>query len=494
MAQFSENLYTADQSKIIEKRALCNQSMGSSSLMSLAGQAAFSLLSDTWPNATSILVVCGSGNNGGDAWTVASIAKKAGLDVRLMELARPKSTDAKLAAEAGYAIGLRPISFKADNLGNPDVIVDGILGIGLKGTPNDDVLASIRAINDTNKPVLALDIPSGLNPDTGDVEIDAIRASTTITFICCNPGLVTGKGPKYTGNIEFDDLGVGDTVFRGIQPIAKYVSGSNSQLLINGIPAPAHKGEAGRLLIIGGNITMGGSVRLAGEAALRTGAGLVTIGTRQANVASIHASCPELLAYSVEEGFNAAGLLNKFSHIVFGPGLGTDAWARWLFDNVIELESPIVIDADGLNLLAEYPRHNPHWILTPHPGEAARLLRKTAKEIQRDRLQASFDIQSLYGGICILKGAGTIVRISGENVFICNTGNSGMATAGTGDILSGVIGSLLAQGLSNEEAACCGVWLHGTAGDRAAADGQRGMIARDLLPALRQLVDPSNAS
>jgi len=488
MIQLPEELYTAGQSKIIEERAL-NNNINSPNLMGLAGRAAFALLGEVWPGAVSILVVCGGGNNGGDAWVLASLAKRAGLEVRLMELVKPSTTDAKLAAKLAYDAGVRPIPFQTELLGTPDVIVDGILGLGLKGAPSNVVLSGIRAINNINRPVLALDIPSGLNPDTGAVEIDAIRASITITFICCKPGLLTGEGSRYTGRLRFDDLGVDSSVFADIQPVARRLSGRNSGLFIQDIAAPAHKGEAGSLLIIGGNSGMGGAVRLAGEAALRTGSGLVSIGTRKANITSIHTGCPELVVHSIEDGGSIVELVEKSPYVVIGPGLGLDAWANSIFASVMKLESVLVVDADGLNILAEQPRYNSGWILTPHPGEAARLLGKNTEEIQRDRLQASIDIQSLYGGICILKGAGTIVRTPNNGAFICNTGNPGMATAGTGDILSGVIGSLLAQGLSNEEAAQCGVWLHGSAGDLAAIDGQRGMIARDLLPALRQLVD-----
>jgi len=255
------------------------------------------------------------------------------------------------------------------------------------------------------------------------------------------------------------------------------------------LPRRHHKGDAGHLLVIGGTQGMGGAVCLAGEAALRVGVGLVSVATRPEHAAYLNSGCPELMVNGVESRSDLSSLLQRATAVVVGPGLGLESWGRDLFSRLLEIELPLVIDADGLNLLSEQPTTAGNWILTPHPGEAARLLAGSTCEVQRDRLGAVRRLQEHYGGVCTLKGAGTLIATPNGSLSICDRGNPGMASAGMGDLLAGVIGSLLAQGLDLEEAAKSGAWLHSSAADLAATDGERGMIASDLLPGLRRLVD-----
>lgn len=254
-------------------------------------------------------------------------------------------------------------------------------------------------------------------------------------------------------------------------------------------PRDWHKGLSGHLLVVGGDAGFAGAVRMAAEAALRVGAGLVTVATQPQNAIAMTASRPEIMCHGVEHADQLIKLIEKAQTIVLGPGLGMSAWGMAMWQAVSTTTLPLLIDADGLNLLAQQPRVNNHWILTPHPGEAARLLGQTREQIQANRENAAIAIQKRYGGVCVLKGAGTLIVGPDATPAMCDKGNPGMATAGMGDILSGVIGGLLAQGIPPVDAATLGVYVHAMAGDLAAKEGERGMIATDLLPYLRRLVN-----
>lgn len=252
----------------------------------------------------------------------------------------------------------------------------------------------------------------------------------------------------------------------------------------------AFKNDFGHVLIVGGDYGYSGAVRLAGEAALRVGAGLVSIATRPEYALILNATRPELMCHGVTSTAQLKSLLKKANVVVIGPGMGQSSWAKKLLHFVFKNASTLVVDADGLNLLAKKPVKKSHWILTPHPGEAARLLKSNTQAIQDDRMQSASQIQKKFGGVCVLKGAGTLVAVPDAEVVWCDAGNPGMATAGTGDVLSGVIGGLLAQGIPLQDAAKLGVLIHALAGDEAAQHGgERGMIASDLLPFLRGLVN-----
>jgi hydroxyethylthiazole kinase-like uncharacterized protein yjeF len=346
-------------------------------------------------------------------------------------------------------------------------------------------------MNDAGVPILALDIPSGLHADTGAAMGEAINATRTMCFVGLKVGFFVGVGPNHVGELEFDSLGVPD---RGEQVAALRISESRLASTLPPRAKTAHKGSNGHVLIVGGGRGMAGAAHLAGEAALRAGAGLVTVATRTENIAAIVSERPELIVRGVESRDALTPLIAAADVIAVGPGLGRDEWARTMFEGVLASDKPIIVDADALNLLAQSPQsHNKsrgEWILTPHPGEAARLLGVTTAEIQADRLAAAESISKRYGAIVVLKGAGSIVMREQDPPHICTAGNPGMATAGMGDVLTGVIAALQAQLGDAFVAARAGVLVHATAGDRAAQAGQRGLIASDLFPHLRQLVNP----
>ena len=254
-------------------------------------------------------------------------------------------------------------------------------------------------------------------------------------------------------------------------------------------PRASHKGDYGHVLVIGGDHGMAGAVRLVGEAAARTGSGLVSIATRTAHAAVITTARPELMCHGVEHVRDLRPLLQRASVIAIGPGLGQSAWGSELLAAVVQTRLPLVVDADALNLLAQESAMRNNWILTPHPAEAARLLNVTTEQIQADRLHAVQAIQNRYGGVSVLKGAGSLVCAVDRPIAICEAGNPGMASGGMGDVLTGIIAGLLAQGLNLADAACAGVYIHAKAGDRAAQQGERGLLASDLMPHLRKLVN-----
>jgi NAD(P)H-hydrate epimerase len=234
---------------------------------------------------------------------------------------------------------------------------------------------------------------------------------------------------------------------------------------------------------------MSGAVRMAAEAAARTGAGLVSVATREVHAPFLNLATPELMVRGVESVEALTPLLERATVIAIGPGLAQTTWSRTLLQALINNDLPMVLDADALNLLAQDPVPRKPWVLTPHPGEAARLLGIDTATIQQDRYSAATALQQRYGGVCVLKGAGTVVS-SKDRITVCGSGNPGMASGGMGDVLTGVIAGLLAQGLSLVDAAELGVCLHAAAGDAAAESGERGMLATDLLPYLRRLVNP----
>lgn len=256
-----------------------------------------------------------------------------------------------------------------------------------------------------------------------------------------------------------------------------------------------NKSAFGHVLVIGGDYGMAGAVQMAGMASARVGAGLTSLTTRSEHVATITAAQPELMCHAVKDAEDLKPLLAKATVIVIGPGLGQGEWSQQLLNSVINLPQPKVVDADGLNLLAKKPQgnnkqQNNNWILTPHPGEAARLLNTNIENIQNDRVAAIAQLQKKYGGVIVLKGAGTLVQGENNQPAKCESGNPGMASGGMGDILSGVIGGLVAQGLNLETAARVGVLVHALAGDKAAAQsGERGLLATDLLPFIHQIVN-----
>jgi NAD(P)H-hydrate epimerase len=482
--------------RALDRHAIDDLQIPSYTLMTRAGEAALGALRSCWPSAQRLAVVCGPGNNGGDGYVLARLARARRLEVvavGLHESGRLQG-DALRAHDEFVAAGGTVVDWQPQCLRGADVIVDAIFGVGLSRPVAGVAAQAIAAINQSDLPVLALDIPSGLHADTGEVLGVAVRAARTLAFIGLKLGFYLGEGPNCTGVVMFDPLELPAQALSHVDVAATLIDEPAVAELLPPRRRTAHKGQQGSVLVIGGNIGMAGAARMAGEAALRAGAGLVTVATRNENVSAIVGARPELMCRGVTSAEEVAALIGRADVIALGPGLGQDEWAKTMFDAVLRSERRTVIDADALNLLANSPQRNPHWILTPHPGEAGRLLGKSAAEVQRDRLGAARAIALRYGCTVVLKGAGTLVVTDKACPAICDRGNPGMASAGMGDVLTGVIAGILAQSPDLAAAARVGVLVHALAGDMAARRGERGLLATDLLTYLPTCVNPSQRS
>lgn len=377
--QLPDALYRAEDVRALDKIAIEVFGIPGLQLMERAGTAAFHLLRELWPSARNITVVCGAGNNGGDGFVVARLAKAAGLEVTLILLTELErlSGDALTVAKAYQEAGGQIEPYQGA-LTKADIYVDGVLGTGLERDVKAPWSTILEEMNSSSAPVLALDIPSGLHSDTGISMGVKLKAEATISFIGLKQGCFTGEAPELCGKIFFSDLEVPAEVYGQRNPSTTRLHWPKSSPTLGCRSRISHKGDYGRVLLIGGDIGMAGAIRLAGEAAARTGAGLITIVTRDRHAISISAQRPELMCHGVEDSMKILPLLASATVIAVGPGLGQSSWSRALFSRVIERSErsdvPVVLDADALNLLAADPSRNDHWILTPHPGEAARLL------------------------------------------------------------------------------------------------------------------------
>ncbi|MBT5230401.1 MAG: NAD(P)H-hydrate dehydratase [Methylococcales bacterium] len=485
-------LYTVAQVRHFDEVAINTFNIPGYELMKRAGAAAFATLLQQWPSCQTITVMTGLGNNGGDGFVVAKLAIEYGLSVRLLLLGDPSKikNDAKSALDDYLAVGGRCdlLDSRASITPATDVIVDALFGTGLEREIVGVAEAAIAMMNAHHAPVIALDIASGIHSDTGKVMGCAVAADVTVSFIGLKQGLFTADGCTYSGEIFFDHLKVPAKVYAHEILSAIRLTPEKSNHLLPPRAANSHKGSFGHVLVVGGGAGMGGAVRMAGEAALRVGAGLVSVACDASHCSSIVSARPELMCHGITSASELQPLIDKASVIVVGPGLGLNEWAQTLLDVVLHSDKPKIVDADALTLLADLNHTSNNWVLTPHPGEAAILLQQNNAQIQGDRFASAEAIRQKFGGVAVLKGAGTIIRVVNKPFYVCDGGNPGMATAGMGDVLSGVIAGFIAQGLSNEEAAQLGVSLHAQAGDIASESGQRGLLATDLFPILRTLV------
>lgn len=493
-------LYRAEQVRALDRIAIERFQIPGSVLMERAGAAAFRVLLEVWPEARRLVVVCGIGNNAGDGFVLARLAHDAGRRVRVLQLGDPERLqgDALAAQQRLLGAGVVPETCKhgiaeSEALHEAEVLVDALFGTGLNAPLEGIWREAAAAINAAPAPVLALDIPSGLHADTGRVLGTAVRAVCTISFIGLKAGLFTGQGPDYVGRVLFDALNVPEEVYVDQTPSAVRLDMDWAQSLLAPRRRTAHKGDFGHVLVIGGERGMTGAVRLAGEAAARGGAGLVSIATRPEHAALVSMARPELMAHGAYNAADLGPLLERADVVAIGPGLGRSDWARGLLACVLQTELPLVLDADALNLLAAggvattTPRAD--WVLTPHPGEAARLLGQSSAELEADRFATLAALQARYGGVVVLKGAGTLVGDDSGVPGVGMTGNPGMASGGMGDVLTGLIAAQVAQGLELSVAARLAVVLHGAAGDEAARQGERGLLAGDLVNALRGVLN-----
>jgi len=475
-------LYTTAQVRALDQAAIAGGIAGIE-LMERAARAALDALRRRWPQAQTLCVVCGPGNNGGDGFLLAALACMADMHAHVIATSEGSSGDAALARERCVREGGR-VALAAASLPDADVYVDALFGSGLNRAPSGGAAKLIAALNAQSRPVLALDVPSGLDSDTGVAFDPCVRATATVCFVGWKRGLFTAQGADQCGERSLATLDL---------PAQAYTQPDAALLAPRALPPRSrdnHKGRQGHVLAVGGDLGAGGAIRMCGEAAARVGAGLVSIATREANVGAILSARPELMPHGVHVPRNLEPLLARASVLAVGPGLGQDEWGRGLWNAALDAGKPLVLDADGLNLLAAVPRTLPSaCVLTPHPGEAARLLGIAGAEIQVDRFAAARALAKKHRAVVVLKGVGSLIADPDGRVAVCPWGNPGMASGGTGDVLTGVIAGLLAQGLGTWDAASLGVGLHARAGDLAARAGERGLLASDLFPYLRALVN-----
>lgn len=476
-------IYSTAQVRAIEEWVFAS-GVASQSLMAQAGAVAFAELQAAWPHARRLAIFCGSGNNGGDGYVIARLAQQAGYQVEVFYSSLPKTVDAGFMMQQAQTAGINIQPWAPQTI-EADVLVDALLGIGLNA-PVSGVLADmINAINDCAAPVLAVDVPSGINADTGALCGVAVNAQLTVCFIAYKPGLLTGDGASCTGRLVLHALDVAPE-FYPATAIAEVMERNALQF-----PRRArncHKGDFGHVLVIGGDEGMGGAVMMAAEAALRCGAGKVSVATHPQHVAALLTRCPEVMVRGISHASQLAPMLEAATVVVIGMGLGRQAWGQRLWLAVRDTDKPLLVDADGLYWLAQEPNIKANRVLTPHAGEAARLLALANHEIQHDRWSAVQRLVATYGGVVLLKGAGSLVADS-RQIKLCPFGNPGMATAGMGDTLAGIMGGLIAQFGLDLPVVSKAVLAHALAGDMAAEKGERGLLATDLLEPLRSLLN-----
>lgn len=504
-SKLPQALYTAAQVRELDVAAIEIGGVPGIQLMKRAGRVSFEVLTSTWPQCARVIVCCGSGNNAGDGYVVAALAAQRHFAVEVLAVTPPEKLVGDAAKAYQYALqeGVM-VTLVGDAVefqcSDDTVIVDALLGTGLHGVVREKFAMVIQAINNSGLPVLAVDVPSGICSDTGRVLGCAVKAESTVSFIGLKQGLLSGRAPAFSGTVIFDDLQTShirdsdylDAVER-IKPQVIRIALSDYRRYLAEREADAHKGQFGHVLVIGGDTGYGGAAAMAAEMATRSGAGLTSVATRPEHMSAILARLPEVMVSGVPSGQALEPLLARPTILVVGPGLGTSPWSEQMLQQANKSGLPMIVDADALNLLAQgrvipEPQRD-NWILTPHPGEAARLLGITRDEIQADRFAAAKALQNKYGGVVVLKGAGTLIA-NGSEILLADVGNPGMASGGMGDVLSGLLGGLLAQGLGLSEAAGLGVCAHGDAADLAVEDsGQRGLLATDLIPYIRELLN-----
>ncbi len=494
-AAHSGALYDSAASRVLDHHAAAALGLSGAELMQRAGLAAFEVLRARWPTATRVAIVCGTGNNGGDGFVIAKLADAAGLAV---EVWLPGDRSRIGGDAARHLKALTTTAARITDSGQccreADVIVDGLLGTGLERAISAPYAAAIAAMNEAGSPILSLDLPSGLNARTGRAAGPVVRANCTVSFIALKPGLLTGDGPACVGHLVLADLDIPGAAYADVQPSGHTRSYADIRAHFVARARTAHKGHFGHVLVIGGAPGYSGAARLAAEAAARVGAGLISLATHPAHAAMLNACRPELMVHAVATPAELRALTSRASVVALGPGLGLSEWASAMFASARDLSCPMVVDADALNLLARDPDRCAQRILTPHPGEAARLAATDTAAIHEDRLTAARGLVDQYGGVVVLKGAGTVVQTADPTArpVIIRGGNPGMASGGMGDVLTGVIAGLLAQGWSLNEAAIDGACLHAVAADRAAASrGERGLLAGDLMDYLQAAVNPA---
>jgi len=489
----SQSVFLAEQVRDHEGPAAKRSGITLYELMERAGLATYQQAISYFPKANTFVVLAGVGNNAGDGYVVARLAKQAGKQVTVIAAIsdKPLKGDALSAQQAWLEAG-GAITADTSAIERADIIIDGLLGTGIQSKVREPFSTLIKTANESQVPIVAIDLPSGIHADTGVVQGVAIKAVLTVTFVGIKQGLVTGQGRAQAGILEFNDLGIEDAFLKQTSPTAELINYLN-QARLPERDNNSHKTSHGKLLCVGGNAGTAGAIRLTAEAALRSGAGMVKVYTHSSSILPVSIGRPELMVTDT----NLISALEWATCVAIGPGLGQDTWSETTFEAVMQYcftnNKPLVIDADALNLMAQHASSFPlaNTVITPHPGEAARLLNCRASDIEENRFHAVKQLARSYTTTCVLKGAGSLIAENNQT-WVCTDGNPALAVGGSGDVLTGIIAALIAQGLTPQQAACLGVTLHAKAGDIAAErEGERGMLPSDLFAIVRELVNGS---
>ena len=499
-------LYTASETRKIDNLAIKEKGISGYSLMQMAAEFTLDVILREFSPVEELIIFCSKGKNSGDGFLLGSFAKEFGLEVTIVmsntsnvikgvsRKAFEEMKDAKVKIISTKSIEKLKVSNKA-------VIVDALIGTGLKGNLRKNIKESILALNKlgVKLPVLSLDIPSGVNPDTGDADDIAVYADITATFVAQKRGCFTSVGKKFSGEIIYSDLEIPKNLFSKITSTSYVVDYEDSISKVVYREQDAHKGHFGNVLIVGGDRGLGGAGLLSSRAAVYSGAGLTSLVTRPEHVSASLVSCPEVMVKGVDSGQDIEEHLVKPDVIAIGPGLGQSAWSEQMIQRVFweaeKRDVSVIMDADALNLLTKLKLSSnlpKRLILTPHPGEASRLLNTSVAVIESNRFSAAAKIQKKFNATVVLKGSGTVIchKSGGTQKWgICDSGNPGMATGGMGDVLTGIIAGLLAQGLTLKEAAEAGVDLHAKAADQASLEfGEAGLTSSDVINELKYLL------
>ncbi|RAU43089.1 MULTISPECIES: NAD(P)H-hydrate dehydratase [unclassified Pseudomonas] len=484
---FPDALYSAAQVRDLDARLIAAGTPGFE-LMHRAAHAAWRAIRRRWPEGRELTVLAGHGNNAGDGYLIAMLARRAGWRVTVLAVGSTAvlTGDAAAAYKDALDEQVEVLPWHQQRLAG--IVVDALLGTGIKGDVRAPYASAIECINDSGLPVMSVDIPSGLCADTGRTLGVAVRADLTVTFIGLKVGLFTADGPDRVGELVFDDLQADSVIVAQTPASVKRLDTFNLPTLNPRSPT-AHKGMFGRVLVIGGDLGFGGAALLATESTLRCGAGMVTLATRPEHVTAALTRFPEVMAAGIQSANQLMELIGPATVLVVGPGMGQHPWGRSLLSAAANARRPQVWDADALNQLAAGNVQLPEGcVITPHPGEAARLLGMDTAQVQADRPAAARALAKRFNAVCVLKGSGSLIANPAGDLALADHGHPAMATGGLGDVLSGVIGALMAQKMPPFEAACLGVWLHAYAGEKCGANG-RGMAAADLIPEIRKLLE-----
>lgn len=499
---------TAEEMRRIDQETIQNIGIPGIVLMENAGLGVICAIEKNFDmsNIKKISIFVGKGNNGGDGLVIARHLKNKGYDIKIYLLSSPDrfQGDALVNLHIAQNMGLNietilsesDLEYHKTNIANSDLLIDAIFGTGLTGAVRGVAAKVISFINHTGLPVVAVDLPSGLDSDTGKIEGECIKAILTVTMGLPKRGLLLYPGAGFIGKLEITDIGIPSSVIESQGIKVNLIQVDNIQKLPKRLP-DSHKGNFGRVLVLGGSVGLTGAAAMASESALRAGAGLVTLGIPKSLNPIMEGKLTEVMTLPLPETENQAfskssfdnimKIVNNFDVVAIGPGMSRDPETSWLVRELCKsINIPKIIDADGLNAISEdksvLKDIDKNTIFTPHPGEMARLIDGTVSDVQSDRVNIAQRFAIDNNIIMILKGVPTVVAEPNGEVYLNTTGNPGLASGGTGDVLTGIIAGFIAQGLTLRDSAILGVYIHGLAGDMAAEElGEPGMIAGDVI-------------